>query len=298
MKKIYLKYITSLLLFGSNGIVASSIFLSSTEIVLTRTLIGSLTLLLFFVLSKRSTQLLRKRESFAFLFLSGAAMGGSWIFLYKAYTLIGVGLATLIYYCGPVLVMVLSPFLFHEKITWGKVCGFFAVLTGIYLVNGPGDSLHSSFWGIFCGIMAAFLYAIMIILNKKASGFEGLENPFCQLSAAFLTTALFLGISQGISISIDSKSLLPILILGIVNTGIGCCLYFSSIRELPVQTVAVCGYLEPLSALVFSVLFLGETLNFIQLAGVFLVVGGALFAEISGKAHKEHIDADAFNQEF
>jgi len=46
MKRAYSKYIAALLLFGSNGIVASHISLSSYEIVFTRTLIGSLFLIL------------------------------------------------------------------------------------------------------------------------------------------------------------------------------------------------------------------------------------------------------------
>lgn len=42
MKKSYVKYILALLLFGSNGLVAGTISLSSYEIVLVRTLIGSI----------------------------------------------------------------------------------------------------------------------------------------------------------------------------------------------------------------------------------------------------------------
>ncbi len=47
MKKAYVKYISGLLLFGSNGIVASFIGLDSYEIVLLRTLIGSIILFAF-----------------------------------------------------------------------------------------------------------------------------------------------------------------------------------------------------------------------------------------------------------
>ena len=49
MKKAYLKYFTALLLFGSNGIVASYILLNSYEIVFLRTLIGSLFLIAVFL---------------------------------------------------------------------------------------------------------------------------------------------------------------------------------------------------------------------------------------------------------
>ena len=47
----------------------------------------------------------------------------------------------------------------------------------------------------------------------------------------------------------------------------------------PVQTVAVCGYLEPLSAVIFSALLLHERLTPPQLIGACLIIGGALFAE-------------------
>jgi len=101
-----------------------------------------------------------------------------------------------------------------------------------------------------------------------------------QLIASFVTVAVFLLFRQGFSIHIESKNLMPILLLGIVNTGIGCYSYFSSIGDLPVQTVAILGYLEPLSALFFSAALLGESLGFLQLIGAVLILGGAAFSEL------------------
>ena len=72
---------------------------------------------------------------------------------------------------------------------------------------------------------------------------------------------------------------LSALLLGVVNTGFGCWCYFSALGALPVQTVAVCGYLEPLSAVIFSALLLHERLMPLQMAGACLIIGGALFAE-------------------
>ncbi|MDR3599108.1 MAG: EamA family transporter [Desulfosporosinus sp.] len=46
------------------------------------------------------------------------------------------------------------------------------------------------------------------------------------------------------------------------------------------QTVAICGYLEPLSALLFSTALLGEKLSFIQIVGAVLILGGAAFGEL------------------
>ena len=280
MKTAYFKYIFALLLFGSNGIVASYIDLSSYEIVLLRTLIGSLLLIAIFFLTREKLTFYRHKKQFACLALSGVAMGASWVFLYEAYSQIGVSLASLTYYCGPVIVMMLSPILFKEKLTKTKIISFVAVLIGIFLVNGTAFNNDKNMWGVFCGLMSALCYSFMVIFNKKAKSITGLENSMLQLFISFITVAIFVLIKQGYNIQIPQSSIIPILILGLINTGIGCYFYFSSIGRLPVQTVAICGYLEPLSAVVFSVLFLKEIMLPIQIIGAILIIGGAIAGEI------------------
>jgi len=279
--KNYTKYFSALLMFGMNGIVASYIAMSSYEIVLTRTLIGSLLLIFIFIITMQQVHLLDNKKHFLLLIISGIAMGTSWMFLYEAYRKIGVGTASLAYYCGPVIIMILSPILFHEKLTWQKTTGFLGVLVGIFCVNLQALNEGSTTWGLFCGIMSAVMYAFMVIFNKKAKSITGLENSMWQLIISFLTVAVFVIIKQGFSINIEPISILPILILGIFNTGIGCYFYFSSIGNLPVQTVAICGYLEPLAAVIFSVLFLKESMGLIQIIGAALIIGGATFGELS-----------------
>ena len=276
----YFKYIVALLLFGSNGIVASHIALSSYDIVFTRTLIGSLLLVLIFVFSKQKVRLWKNKAHLLYLVISGVAMGTSWMFLYEAYARIGVSLATLAYYCGPIIVMVLSPLLFREKLASAKLLGFLAVVVGMLCVNGQAVLQGSASWGLAFGILSAVTYAFMVIFNKKAVSITGLENPMWQLIISFITVAIFVGLKQGYSINLMKGNLLPILILGVLNTGIGCYFYFSSIGELPVQSVAIGGYIEPLSALLFSAALLGETLNPLQIAGAALILGGAAFGEL------------------
>jgi drug/metabolite transporter (DMT)-like permease len=279
-RKAYFKYLTALLLFGSNGIVASHISLNSYEIVFSRTLIGSLFLTLIFIFSRQKVQFWKNRLHFFYLVIFGMAMGISWMFLYEAYKQVGVSIATLAYYCGPVVVMILSPILFKERMTWTKLLGFLAVLIGMFCVNGQALSEGRTSWGLIFGILSAVMYAFMVIFNKKAERITGLENPMWQLIISFITVAIFLGLKQGFSFSIAPGNLVPVLLLGVVNTGIGCYFYFSSIKDLPVQTVAISGYLEPLSALVFSAALLGETLRFAQIVGAVLILGGAAFGEL------------------
>ena len=286
MKKPYIKYIAALLLFGSNGIVARYITLNSYEIVLLRNLIGVLFLTVIFIASKQKFTAMKHKRDFAFIAVSGIAMGGNWMFLYEAYTRIGVSLATLACYCGPVIVMMLAPLVFREKITAAKLIGFIAVVSGMFLVNRRELSQSGFSFGLICGIMSAVMYAVMVIFNKKAKTITGLENSVYQLAFSFVTVALFTLIKQGAGMVISPQSIPAILILGVINTGIGCYLYFSSIQHLPAQSVAICGYLEPVSALVLSSVFLNERLTAVQLIGTVLILGGAAFGELYGLRRK------------
>lgn len=289
MKTNYIKYFLALLLFGSNGIVASQIHLTSYEIVFWRTMLGSILLLALLFLGKQKLTFYRNKKELFFIGLSGIAMGTSWIFLYEAYAEIGVSLASLAYYCGPVIVMVLSPFVFKEKLTAEKIAAFLMVLVGIVFVNGTAGAESINRIGLICGFLAAVMYSLMVMLNKQAKRITGLENSAIQLFVSFLTVAVYVGFKTGYALSVKTADLPWIVVLGLLNTGIGCYFYFSSIGSLPVQTVAICGYLEPLSAVILSVLLLNETLSATQVFGAALMIGGALFGELwGGRKHSEH----------
>ncbi len=280
MKKSYLKYFAALLLFGSNGVVASTISLSSYEIVLLRSVIGgALLLVLFFAAGNRMT-VRRHKKDLLFIVLSGIAMAADWLFLFEAYAQIGVSLGMLINYCGPALVIAFSPVLFRECITGSKIIALSAAVTGAFLISGQAAVSGLSIWGLFCAAMSAVSYAVMVLSNKMAKEVGGTENATLQLLATAVTVMIFVGWKQGAAIEIAPGDWMPVLWLGLINTGMGCFFYFSSIGQLPAQSVAVCGYLEPLSAVLLSVLVLHEKMTGWQMLGAALIIGGALYGEL------------------
>lgn len=279
-KRAFVKYLCALLLFGLNGIVANQIALNSYEIVFLRTLIGSALLILIFLLGKGRFHWKEHTRDVGFIVLSGIAMGASWMFLYEAYQQVGVSYASLLYYCGPVIVMILSPLMFKEKLTMPKILCFLTVLVGIILVNGRMTADRLNTWGLLCGALSAVMYFFMVTLNKRSREIVGMENAVIQLTISFLAVAVFVGFKQAFIIHVPASSWPWILLLGIVNTGIGCYLYFSPLSQLPVQTVAVCGYLEPLSAVLFAALLMGEKMTAIQYLGAACIIGGAMIGEL------------------
>lgn len=283
--KHYFKYFVALLLFGSNGIVASKILLKSYEIVFLRTFIGTALLISLFLVTKQKITFYKNKKDFLFIVISGFAMGMSWILLYEAYTQIGVSISSLLYYCGPIIVMMLSSVLFGEKLTNIKKIGFMIVFVGVFFINFSKGNLIN-FYGLVCGSISAIMYSIMVILNKYSKNVVGMENAMIQLAASFVIVAVFTIVKSGFPTHINANEWIWIAFLGLFNTGIGCYFYFSSIAHLPVQTVAVCGYLEPLSAVVLSVLLLNEMMLPIQILGIVMMIGGALICELY---HREKV---------
>ena len=283
MKKSYLKYILSLLLFGSNGIVASYIILDSYDIVFLRTLIGGCFLTFVFTLTKGRLTFYKNKKDFMYLVGSGIAMGISWMLLFEGYKQNGVSITTLIYYCGPALVMISSPYIFKEKMTSIKILAFVLVMFGMVLVNTQALQQGELTKGISFAIGSAITYALMIILNKKAIHIKGIENSMLQVLIGLVVVGSFVLSDHQLPINAIKENIMPMLFLGIVNTGIGCYLYFSAIPELPVGSVAILGYLDPVSAVIFSALFLHEHLSMLQIIGAFLIIGGAMAGELIRK---------------
>ena len=106
------KFIAAMLIFGTNGLLVQRISLGGAEIVLLRTLLGSV-FLVGLGLVRRDFRLSQLRADLLPATLGGAALGLNWVFLFIAYQTAGVSLSTLVYYCGPMLVLVLSPLLFR-----------------------------------------------------------------------------------------------------------------------------------------------------------------------------------------
>ena len=95
----------------------------------------------------------------------------------------------------------------------------------------------------------------------------------------FITAGVVLAAGGGLPYHVVASDIGWILLLGLVNTGIGYGLYFSTIGKLNVQAVAVCGYLEPICAVILSILILKEHLFPVQMLGAALIIGGAMVCE-------------------
>lgn len=275
--KDYILFIAAMLIFGSNGVFASMLDMSGAQLVLMRTLIGGAVLLLIILISRSRTPgqvLLREKWR---LLLSGVCLGVNWVLLFEAYDLMNVSLATLTYYTAPVMVLVLAPFVLRERQNAMAYVGMAVVALGMLLAVGTDFGGEVTASGLVVGLGSAVFYAALMLVNRKIEGVSGLNLTFIEIIIAAVILLPYVFLTEGgVPLPRDARGIFALLFLCTVNTGLACWMYFSSMNRLPAKAVALLGYFDPVSALVFSAVFLDERLTAVQLAGAVLVLAGAL----------------------
>ncbi len=275
-----LVYLLSMLIFGTNGLLVAHISLRASQIVLLRTLVGG-TLLSSAVLLRGGFDRAAVRADRRFLLLGGAALGLNWIALFEGYRLLNVSLATLIYYVGPMLILLLSPLLFGEHLRPRLFLALGLVAAGLVCISGSLDG-GGSLAGLLTAALSALFYASLIAFNKRIVHTDGLQTAAIELDVAFAVVLVYVLFTAGLPRIVRAE--LPYLaLIGLVNTGLAYLLYFSALQKLPGQTVALLSYADPVSALLLSALVLHEALTPLQLLGAVLIIGGAMLGEL-GKA--------------
>ena len=280
------KFIFSMLVFGTLGLFVRIIPLSSGEISLYRAVLAVLLIFIGFLIGKKKISFLKIKKEIPYLLLSGVAVAFNWILLFEAYRYTTVSVATLSYYFAPVLVTIVCPILFKEKLTVKGVICFVMATLGIVLITGVGDtSLGSNhLLGIAFGLGAAVFYAIAILTNKFIKNVDGLERTFLQFLVAIIVLIPYVLFTSGFNLQLlNGTSWVMLLIVGIVHTGFTYLLYFSSLKELTGEKIAILCYIDPLVAVIISVTILSEPLTIMQLIGGLLILGFTLWNELSPK---------------
>jgi drug/metabolite transporter (DMT)-like permease len=243
----------------------------------------------FLLFTKQKIPFKSIKKMLPFLLISGMAMGINWMLLFEAYKYTSVSVATLSYYFAPVIVTVVCPVLFNEKITGKQIVCFVMSTLGLVLITGIGDLSAGSdhIKGILFGLSAACLYASVVLLNKFIKGVAGLHRTFLQFVAAAAVLLPYVALTDGFTLgALDTSGWIYLLVVGLVHTGLAYCLYFSAIEAISGQQAAILSYVDPLVAILVSVLLLGEGMTPVQLLGGAMILGFTLWNELSPNPEK------------
>ena len=275
----------SMTIFGTLGAFVRHIGVSSGELALYRAILALFVIGIFLIFTKQKICFATTKKETLLLLVSGMAMGFNWILLFEAYKYTTVSVATLSYYFAPVIVTVACPILFREKLTVKQMICFVMSTVGIGLITGIGEeSGKNDTLGILFGLGAALLYATVVLLNKFIKNVDGIQKTFLQFVAAAATLIPYVWMTSGVTLGkLSETGWVNLLIVGLLHTGVTYCLYFSAIRELSGQKVAILSYIDPLVAVAVSVTILKETITVWQMIGGILILGFTLWNELSAE---------------
>ena len=277
----------AMFIFGTLAPFVRNIDVSSGELALYRSVLALLPIGIFLLLTKQKLSPENIKKDLIVLVLSGAAMGFNWILLFEAYKYTTISVATLSYYFAPVIVTVVSPLFFHERMTAKQIVSFVMATLGLVLITGTAGGGSQDLIGIAFGLGAAVLYATVMLLNKLIRGVTGIHRTFIQFLAAILVLVPYVSLTSGFKLGgLDGIGWGALLVVGLVHTGVTYCMYFSSLKDLPGQEVAILSYVDPLVAVLVSLICLDEAMTLPQVVGGLLILGFTLFSEIKLKGIK------------
>lgn len=276
--------IIAMAIFGTVGLFVRNIPLASGEIALYRAVLAVILIGGYLIAARQRIPFSSIKKELPLLMISGIAMGFNWILLFEAYNYTTISAATLSYYFAPVIVTAVCPFLFREKLTAKQIICFLMSTFGIVLITGIGDMNRDGrdIVGILFGLGAAVLYASVVLINKFIKNVDGIHRTFLQFFAAVLVLFPYVLMTSGVNLgTLDGSGMIFLLVIGLVHTGVTYCMYFTALRDVSGQKAAILSYIDPLVAVLISVLILGERMTVWQGIGGAVILGFTLWNELT-----------------
>lgn len=191
-----------------------------------------------------------------------------------------VSIAVALLYTAPAFVVLMSAVLWRERFGSVRTISLFLVLTGVVLVTGAAGSVLRGtaalpLPALLLGLGSGFGYALYTLFSKVAGERYG---PVASLFWSFAFAALSLGLlASPVSAFVRAPDQTLLLIgLGIVPTLLPYGLYITALRHLRASTAAMLASIEPVFAAGFAALLLAESMEWLQVAGMVLVVCAAV----------------------
>ena len=272
-----IQFIIAVVLYGTIGMFLRFTTLPSAFVAMCRGLIGSTFIILYMKVKKIPFDWDPIKKNLFWLILSGMFLGLNWIFLFAAYDTTTVAIASLCNYTAPMIVLIVSPIVLKEKLEKKKLPFVFLAFLGIILVSGVLEGQKGNFLGITLGLIAALCFVGIVLSNKMMHDISVYEKAIIQLltsSVTILPYVIFHDLKT--PLIINTQSILIVLIVGIIHTGLAYCFYFNGLTTLSVQSVVILGYLEPVVSVLTSFFILHENISLLGWVGTILILSSVL----------------------
>lgn len=274
--------ILAALLFGTSPIIAKLAYAGGSNgftITFTRSVFSVLFLFLIAKMMKISLRLSRQ-QLLALILMSIVGNFSSTVMLYSSYQFIGVGLATVVHYLSPVIVMLVNILFFKEKAKSWKILSLVLAFLGILtFFTQPGST---NFIGILLALGSAVSYTIIFLCIEHTP-----INTLHHVTLTFYTSAFVSVLSfvvgsasgqlnLGMTAAAWGYSVILALMVGVAAF----VLFNHAVVLVGSSTTSVISMLEPLAGILVGYLVLKESYSPLNWIGCILILLGATIISI------------------
>lgn len=183
---------------------------------------------------------------------------------FYAFKMTTISNAVLTHYSAPIIVAVLAALFLKEKITMMLIGSIVISSIGLWIMLDGFSVQHGHLIGILSGLASGVSYAVIIIIARR---YAAQYRPFM---IAYIVNITILVCLAPFIREFPIRALWSFLVTGLVHSIIAPVLYYRGLREVSASRAAVLGYLEPVCAILLSMIFLRE------MPGQHSLLGGAL----------------------
>ena len=281
MSKGKLFLVISAFIYGINPVFAKGVYQAGANGV-TLTMLRALMvspLLLTLNLAKGISLKLKLREFLNILALSVVGNSMSLICLYVSYSYISVGLATVLHYIYPLIILLVFTFFYKSPLTKYKLFSVLLVTFGVFMFLSTNEKLN--FDGVILAVISGFLYAFYVIFLDK-SGLDKMN---------YLKLTFYLSIISSVVIFIFAKTTDTLVldisydgwilsgVISLLCTGVSLPLFQLGVKSEGATVAGVISTIEPITGVIAGAIFLNEAVTFNSIIGSVLIISGVLVVE-------------------
>lgn len=275
--------------WGTMGFFARSLYAAGfgpLEVAQTRITTGLILVGLYILIFNRSQFKVKLKDIWCFL---GTGIVSLLLFstcYFSALNYTSLAVAAILLYTAPFFVMLMSLWLFKEKMNGKKVFALLLAFTGCVLVSGVGGDESFSWIGILLGLGSGFFYALYSIFGRYAinRGYGAWTMTFytflfCSIGCAFLCDWPVIGSA----FQTDSSVAWWVLGLGFVTAFLPYVLYSTGLEHMESSKASILASVEPVVSALFGVFVFHETMSLWGILGIAMVLGAIVVLNVKKK---------------
>lgn len=277
-------------LWGTAGLfvrTAGKYGLNEMQLVFLRTFFSALVLGIILLIKDKSLFKIRLKDLWLF-----AAAGILSIVLfnfcyYKTMSLTSLSVAAVLLYTAPFFVVIMSVFIFKQRLTLKKCAACVTAFVGCCLVTGAfGTGEALSVAAIVFGLLTGFGYSLYTVFSSLMlnRGYSSYTITFYTFSFALLGCLPFTNLKSAVSVCGGAPAVIPVaFLMAVFNTVIPYLLYTAGLCGVDASIAPIIAMVEPVVATLIGAAVYGEPITLSGAAGILIVLASVFVLNYKGR---------------